>query len=98
MDNLYDLRNDSQIDEQTRLLMTYKFLKRTAKYRYFRPCIKKYLDTNTTSRFMQIDPNEWEIALFLPLERFKTGRGRPVQRKTVWQDTRKKLRYGRGKH
>jgi hypothetical protein len=98
MDNLYDLRTDTKMNEQTRLLTSYKFLKRTAKYRYFRPCIKKYLDTRVTSRFMQIDPNEWEVALFLPLERFKTGRGRPIQRRTVWQDTRNKLRFGRGKH
>ena len=91
MDNLYDLSRDKTINEQTKLIMTYKFLKKTAKYRYFKPCLRKYLNTNATSRFMLVDPSEWEIALFLPLERFRTGT-KAISRRTVWQDTRSKIK------
>jgi len=41
------------------------------------------------SRFMEVPPEEWEIAIFLPLERFQSEKGRAT-RKTVWMDTRKK--------
>jgi hypothetical protein len=39
---------------------------------------------------MEIPPEEWEIALFLPLERFVGA-----TKRKVWRDTRKKYRKGR---
>ena len=93
MDNLYDLRTNEDMDETTRLRLFnngYNILKRSAKYRYFRPCVKKYLDEQVMSRYMEIPPEEWEIALFLPLERFVGA-----TKRKVWIDTRKKYRKGR---
>lgn len=93
MDNLYDLRTNEDMDETTRLRLFnngYNILKRSAKYRYFRPCIKKYLDEQVKSRYMEIPPEEWEIALFLPLERFVGA-----SRRKVWIDSRRKYRKGR---
>jgi hypothetical protein len=95
MDNLYELRTNEDMDETTRLKLFnngYDILKRSPKYKYFRPCVKRYLDGQVTSRYMEIPPDEWEIALFLPLERFigESKRG-------VWKDTRKKYRKSRGR-
>ena len=95
MDNLYDLRTNEDMDETTRLRLFnngYNTLKKSAKYRYFKPCVKKYLFEQTKSRYMEIPPEEWEIALFLPLERFVGA-----SRRTVWIDTRKKYRKGLGR-
>lgn len=96
MDKLYELRSDQELTEDTKLKMTYDILKRSTKYRYFRPCIKKYLNKQVTSRFMQIPPDEWEIALFLPLEKFKSNTGKLLSRQAVWIDSRKKIRKNRG--
>ena len=41
------------------------------------PCIKHYLNSNVMSRFVQIDPSEWNMALFLPTERF-VGRSKNI--------------------
>jgi hypothetical protein len=93
MDNLYDLRTNEDMDDTTRLRLFnngYNILRKSAKYRYFRPCIKKYLDEQVRSRYMEIPPEEWEIALFLPLERFVGA-----TKRKVWIDTRKKYRKGR---
>jgi hypothetical protein len=35
-----------------------------------KPCVKKYLNSHVQSKFLLIPANEWDIALFLPLERF----------------------------
>jgi hypothetical protein len=39
---------------------------------------------------MEIPPDEWEIALFLPLERF-VG----TSRRVVWNESRKKYQKGK---
>lgn len=91
MDNLYDLTTNNNMDKTTKLRLVsngYNILNKSAKYRYFKPCIKNYLYEQVQSRFMEVPPDEWEIALFLPLERFKSESGARSTRKKVWMDTR----------
>lgn len=71
MDALYDLSNNQRYDEKTRLRLNYNVLNSASKFRYFKPCVKQYLFSHLQSRFMYIYPSEWDIALFLPLERFR---------------------------
>jgi len=71
MDNLYALVNNNKFDETTKLKASYNLLNSAARYKYFKPCIKKYLNSHVTSRFLMIPSDEWDIALFLPLERFE---------------------------
>jgi hypothetical protein len=70
MDNLYELISNKKMDETTRLRMTYNLLNSASKYKYFKPCVKRYLHSHVRSRFLLIPSDEWELALFLPLERF----------------------------
>jgi hypothetical protein len=72
MDALYNTMTGK--NERQRLLISYGILKSAAKYRYFKPCVKKYLSDHVNSKFMKIEPNEWDMALFLPLERFQKAR------------------------
>lgn len=83
MDNLYDLVNNDNYDETTRLKLSYRMLESAAKFRYFKPCVKHYLNNQIDSRFIFIHPDEWEIALFLPLHKFR--KARPSQ---VYKDSR----------
>jgi hypothetical protein len=46
-------------------------LKNASKYRAFKPTFKKYLGSQVKSRFLEIKPVEWDIALFLPLQKFE---------------------------
>jgi len=94
MDALYDLKEEP-INESspTRLQVYsngYNILKKSTKYRYFRPCIKKYLFEQVTSRYMEVPEEEWEIALFLPLERFIGER-----KVKIWMNTRREYYKGR---
>ena len=82
MDALYALANNKNFDEKTRLRISYKILKKAARFRYFKPCVKRYLFSQLRSRYIMIPSNELDIALFLPLERFTVKKAR-VQRDSV---------------
>ena len=66
LDSLLDITNNNKYDETTRFRLSYALLKRAAKYKYFKPCIKHYLNKHVRSRFALVPATEWEIATFLP--------------------------------
>ena len=82
MTALYSLANSTEPNPNTKLLMTYKVLKESSKYIYFKPCIKKYLHSHIRSRVMVINPLKWNRTLFLPLANFVKA---PEIK--VWQDS-----------
>jgi|TARA_B110000977_G_scaffold2145_1_gene2934 hypothetical protein len=86
MDALYDTASNTRFDESTRLKMSYKMLESAAKYKEFQPCIKRYLTSQLRSKFMYIYPSEWDMALFLPLERFQGA-----SKTQVWADSKRKI-------
>ena len=86
MDALYDITNNKKYDETTRLQMTYKLLLSSSKFKYFKPCVKQYLFSNVKSKLIYIYPSEWDIAAFMPVEKFQK------QTKTqVWADSKKRF-------
>ena len=86
MDELYTLSRDNRYDENTRLRISYNILNGAAKYKYFKPCVKHYLTPHVKSRFLEVYAAEWDIALFLPTERF-VGAGKGA----VHADSRKMI-------
>lgn len=87
MDALYETANNDKYDESTRLNLSYSILNNASKFKYFKPCIKHYLTGQVKSRFLYVYPSEWDIALFLPLERFEGA-----NKSTVYADSRKIIR------
>ncbi|QIG70602.1 DNA end protector protein [Rhizobium phage RHph_I1_18] len=83
MDALWDTTNNAMLNETTKLQINYGVLKSAAKFRYFKPCIKRYLTGHIRSPLMEIDVNEWDYALFLPLARFTKARQRDVWNESV---------------
>ena len=63
--------------------ISYAKLSRYSRYKYFKPCLKRYKFENMRSRMIQLDMNEWDVALFLPLEKFMNE-----QRTTIWANSR----------
>lgn len=86
MDALYDTANNNKMDETTRLRINYRILQSAAKFRYFEPCVKHYLNNHVKSRFLRVDPTQWDVALFLPLERFAKA-----NKLKVYADSKKKI-------
>lgn len=72
MDQLYTLVNNEKYDVTTRLQrLSYNVLESASRFRFFKPCLKRYLNNSVTSRFIYVHPKHWDMALFLPLERFQ---------------------------
>lgn len=86
MDSLYMTVNNQKQDETTRLRISYEILNGAARYRWFKPCVKHYLNSQVQTKFIYIEPKQWDIALFLPLHRF-----RGATAATVYRDSRKSL-------
>jgi hypothetical protein len=70
MDALYTTLNNQKMNGTTKLRISYEILKSSAKFRYFRPCVKRYLAQHVANQFLYIDPEDWDKALMLPTERF----------------------------
>jgi hypothetical protein len=86
MDILYGFANNNKYNNKTRLMLEYSALKQAASTGLYGPCVKRYLRTHVRSQFLKVHPNQWDIALMLPVAQFK----KESQRK-VWADSRRKI-------
>lgn len=86
LDKLSDTASNKNLDANTRLRISYDYLKRASKVFEATPCIKRYLFGHVESRFLEIGADEWDIAVLLPVESFVgAGTGK------VYADSRKKF-------
>ena len=86
MNALYSTLTNKKYDDTTKVKISYSILQSASKYRYFKPMLKKYLRSHVRSQFLEVQVNEWDIAIFLPTESFRkadTGR--------VWEESRKQI-------
>ena len=79
MDQLKMFANNKKYDETTKLRLSYNMLKGFTKYKRARPTVHRYLNSKVNSKFVLVNADEWEVALFLPVERFKKA-----HKKQVW--------------
>lgn len=70
MDSLYSNLTNNRFDNTTRLRINYELLASAVRYKYFKPCVKHYLFEHVKSKYLQIEPKFWDIALMLPTEQF----------------------------
>lgn len=87
MDALYTISSDKRFDDKTKIKAKYQLLKSLTKFRFFRPCVKRYLYSHVRSHFFYIEPKEWDIALFLPWQNFKKA-----SQSKVWADSLRMIR------
>jgi hypothetical protein len=91
LDGLEKIYKGKQLDENRKLNLTYKTVKSSSRTRYFKPCVKRYLykapnGGGVKSKFYIVDPEEWEMVLTLPTERFEKK-----SKEYVWQQSKKAL-------
>lgn len=86
MDALYKYVTSKTLTDQAKMQITYGILKSASEFPLVKPCIKKYLKAHIRSRFVKINPSEWDTALMLNIDKFqKKGRGQ------VWADSKEKI-------
>ena len=87
MKKLLNLAIYNDEDEIKRIRITYPILDSSSRFKEFRPCIKRYLYPHIKSRILAVQPQEWDVALYLPIQQFKKA---PV--KTVWQESLQEIK------
>ena len=76
---------------RTRMRATYKVLTSMSKYKAFRPCMKRYRNSQFRSPLLQVGSSEWDLALFLPVEQFRKS-----NRADVWQESQERILEQKG--
>jgi hypothetical protein len=66
-----------------RMRVTYDILNASRRFKEFRPCIKRYLHGHIKSKILAIQPDEWEVAVFLPTQVFKGAKPQEVWKESV---------------
>jgi hypothetical protein len=82
MDGLYSNLSNDKFDDTTKVTMSYRMLKSASNTKLFKHCFKHYLHDHVKSRFIYVEPKEWDIAMFLPLQKFQKASA-----EEVWKDT-----------
>lgn len=84
MDSLYTIVSDPKLGDNAKIMLSYQLLNSASQFSYYKPCLKRYLYSQFRSKFAYVDPDTWDIALFLPTERFQGATN-----STIWSDSRK---------
>jgi hypothetical protein len=86
LDKLSETTNNDKYDATTKLRINYAYLQSASTAFEAMPCIKRYLHSNISSRFLEISADEWDIAALLPVENFVGANSTKV-----YSDSRKKF-------
>jgi len=86
MDQLYTVTTNETYNENTKLRISYDILESASKFRFFKPTVKHYLNSQVRSKLVYIHPTEWDIALFLPTAKFVGA-----NKRKVYLDSRSKI-------
>jgi hypothetical protein len=87
LDKLMDYAILNDENEPMRIRITYDILSASKRFKAFRPCIKRYLNSHIKSKIITIQPDEWEVAIFLPTQLFKGAK--PAE---VWKESIQEIR------
>ncbi len=82
LDKLYDTLNNEKFDETTKMRLSYRLLSGARKFKEFEPCLKRYLFQHLRSKMICIEPDKWEVSVFLPVEKFVGESARAVQKES----------------
>lgn len=85
LDGLMDVTTDKRYNDNTRFKVSYNYLQRAAKLKYFKPCFKHYLTSQVEKPLAMVPAPEWEIATFLPMAQWQGNKGQ------VYKDSRMKI-------
>ena len=87
LDNLLVFKNNSKLDETTKLKFSWQVIDGISRYKAAQPCVKQYLMGHVRTQFRQVESNDWATAMLLPVERFVKA-----TKQEVWADSRKIIR------
>lgn len=86
---LLKLKTSKKYTPRTRLRMEYELIKSVSATGLYQPCVKTYRADHIKSHLVEINPNDWEIVLFLNIDQWQKA-----SRQEVFKDA---LAFAKGK-
>jgi len=86
IDGLLDITTNKRYDDTTKFRLSYKMLQGAAKFKYFKPCLKHYLNDHVKGNFAKVSAPEYEIAVFLPTADWAKG-----NQNKIYSDSRRMI-------
>ena len=83
LDKLLDYAVLTPENEVKRVRITYDILTASKRFKEFRPCIKRYLTSHIKSKILTIEPEEWDVAISLPVQQFKKASAKDVWKESI---------------
>jgi hypothetical protein len=83
LDKLYTTLNNEAFNDSTKMQINYNLLSGASRYQEFKPCLKRYLNSHVSSGMIEIEPDNWETAIFLPVEMFVGANKSQVHRDSL---------------
>lgn len=74
LQQLVKISGNPDMNDQTKLKLSYGLLKGVAKSKYFQPTIHRYLTAHVRSPISIINPEDWEAVVFLPTASWRKGK------------------------
>jgi hypothetical protein len=71
LDRLLEFRNNTKMDEHTKLRFSWQVISGVSKFAIAAPCVKKYLFSHVQTQFKAIHSSDWATAMLLPVEQFR---------------------------
>lgn len=71
LSKLNERLSNKNMDESTRMRVSYEYISSLKMSEMMKPCIKRYLHSQVRSRFLLINPDEWYFSCLLPFEQFQ---------------------------
>lgn len=87
LDNLMEYADLDKNKDILRMRVSYDILNASKRFKQFKPCLKKYLFGHVQSKILAVQPNEWDVAAFLPIQQF-----RKATSAEVWQESLEQIR------
>lgn len=78
LDRLWVLRTTKKLNPKTRLKLSYDAITSIVGLNMAIPCIKRYLYSHVKSKFVEVYPEEWDMAVFVPVTTFVGASNRQV--------------------
>jgi hypothetical protein len=86
LDKLMDYALQGDAGEVMSMRISYDILNASRRLKEFKPCVKRYLTSHVQSKLLAVEPNEWQTAVALPVQKFAGASSA-----YVWQESLEKI-------
>ena len=72
LDGLSMFLNNDKYDDSTRFVLSYDLIKNMSQFAAVKNCMRRYLYDQMVSSIVYIEPNNWETAIYLPVQNMRS--------------------------